>query len=68
MDMDNLELVSTESLLTEIKNRFDSMFFIGYKNTTTRRDDYQCATNASIHEIYGLLEMAKMIVSEKADD
>ena len=64
----HLELVSTEDLLTELQRRFDSMFFIGYQQTTNVRDDYRCASNAPIHEIYGLLKMAKKLAEANFED
>ena len=59
-----LDFIPTEDLVSEIKRRYDSMFFIGYKRTTNKRSDYHCATNADPHEVIGLLEMAKDIARD----
>lgn len=59
-----LAFISTEDLLAEIKSRYDAMFFIGYKRSSSKRSDYHCATNSDPHEVLGLLEMAKEIASD----
>lgn len=59
-----LAFISTEDLLAEIKSRYDAMFFIGYKRSTSKRSDYHCATNSDPHEVLGLLEMAKEIAAD----
>lgn len=64
----HLEFVSTDDLLIELQKRFDSMFFIGYRNTSKTRDDYRCATNAPLHEILGLLEVAKNLAEANYAD
>jgi hypothetical protein len=62
-----IEFVETSALLEELKKRFDSMFFIGYRNSTKTRDDYQCAATGPLHEALGLLHMAMNIVEEVHD-
>lgn len=53
-----LEFVATTDLVDELKSRFDSLLFIGYKDTSTKRADYHVATNAALHEVIGLAQMA----------
>lgn len=53
-----LDFVTTAELLEELKKRFDSLLFIGYKDTSDKRSDYHVATNASLHEVIGLAATA----------
>jgi hypothetical protein len=68
MEDQPLAFVSTEDLLTELKIRYDQMLFIGYKNSTNKRTDYHCATNAEIHEVMGLANMAIKMAEAVTDD
>lgn len=63
-----LEFTSTEDLLKELKGRYDQMLFIGYKNSTSKRTDYHCATNAELHEVMGLANMAMRMAEAASDD
>jgi len=63
-----LEFTSTEDLLKELKIRYDQMLFIGYKNSTSRRTDYHCATNAELHEVIGLAHMAINMAEAATDE
>jgi hypothetical protein len=63
-----LEFTSTEDLLKELKIRYDQMLFIGYKNSSSKRSDYHCATNAELHEIIGLAKMAVNIAEAATDE
>lgn len=68
MDEHPLAFTSTEDLLAELKVRYDQMLFIGYKNSTSKRSDYHCATNAELHEVLGLASMATKMAEAAADD
>lgn len=68
MDEQPLAFTSTEDLLSELKVRYDQMLFIGFKNTTSKRTDYHCATNAELHEVMGLAKMAIKMAEAAADE
>lgn len=68
MDEQPLAFTPTEDLLKELKVRYDQMLFIGFKNTTNKRTDYHCATNAELHEVMGLANMAMRMAEAAADD
>lgn len=68
MEDQPLAFVSTEDLMAELKVRYDQMLFIGYKNSTNKRTDYHCATNAEIHEVMGLANMAIKMAEAVTDD
>lgn len=68
MDEQPLAFTSTEDLLSELKVRYDQMLFIGFKNTTNKRTDYHCATNAELHEVMGLAKMAIKMAEAAADE
>jgi len=63
-----LAFTATEDLLKELKARYDQMLFIGYKNSTNKRTDYHCATNAELHEVMGLANMAMRMAEAAADE
>lgn len=62
-----LELVSTSDMLDELKSRFDSLAFIGYRNSTHTKADYVCALKADLHEIYGFAAMLKSFAEDTPD-
>jgi hypothetical protein len=68
MEDQPLAFTATEDLLKELKIRYDQMLFIGFKNSTNKRSDYHCATNAELHEVVGLAHMAMNMAEAAADD
>lgn len=63
-----LAFISTEDLLKELKSRYDQMLFVGYKNSSLRRTDYHCATNAELHEVMGLANVAIRMAEASIDE
>jgi hypothetical protein len=66
--MDPIDLVPTESLLRELRRRFDTMVFLGAATKTSDMEDVTVSFDGQFHSVLGLAELGKTAIMQGISD
>ena len=64
----NLEFITNDELINELRKRFDYLLIVGCVKRTNQRDDYLMSFVGTYHGILGLCELGRLAAEAGGDD